>query len=74
MHRFPQAAWEQFHGHVSSAQNTPVVVITKHTSVAGALRAMEAGARAYIRKLFTVKDFSEKIEPLPLEELEPAET
>jgi hypothetical protein len=35
---------------------------------------MEAGARAHIRKPFTVKDLSEKIEPLLLEELGPAET
>jgi len=46
-----------------SAQGTPVVVITKHTSEEGVLRAMEAGAiaRAYIRKPFTVKDLSRKL-------------
>ena len=58
--------------YVRSAQNTPVVVITKHTSEEGVLRAMEAGARAYIRKPFTVEDLSETIEPLLLESLEPA--
>jgi two-component system, chemotaxis family, chemotaxis protein CheY len=52
--------------YVRSAQGTPVVVITKHTS--------EAGARAYIRKPFTVQDLSEKIEPLLAEKLEPAKT
>jgi two-component system chemotaxis response regulator CheY len=60
--------------YVRSAQNTPVVVITKHTSEEGVLRAMEARARAYIRKPFTVKDLSEKIEPLLVEKLEPAKT
>jgi len=60
--------------YVRSAQNTPVVVITKHTSEEGVLRAMEAGARAYIRKPFTVKDLSEKIEPLLAEKLETAKT
>jgi two-component system chemotaxis response regulator CheY len=58
--------------YVRSAQNTPVMVITKHTSEEGVLRAMEAGARAYIRKPFTVEDLSETIEPLLLESLEPA--
>ena len=58
--------------YVRNAQNTPVVVITKHTSEEGVLRAMEAGARAYIRKPFTVKDLSEKIEPLLTDKLEPA--
>jgi two-component system, chemotaxis family, chemotaxis protein CheY len=52
--------------YVRSAQGIPVVVITKHTSREGVLRAMEAGARAYIRKPFAVKDLSEKIEPLLL--------
>ena len=60
--------------YVRSAQNTPVVVITKHTSEEGVLRAMEAGARAYIRKPFTVEDLSEKIEPLLAEKLETAKT
>lgn len=60
--------------YVRSARNTPVVVITKHTSEEGVLRAMEAGARAYIRKPFTVKDLSEKIEPLLLDTLEPAKS
>jgi two-component system, chemotaxis family, chemotaxis protein CheY len=58
--------------YVRSAQQTPVVVITKLTSEEGVLRAMEAGARAYIRKPFTVKDLSEKIEPLLNDKLEPA--
>lgn len=60
--------------YVRSARNTPVVVITKHTSEEGVLRAMEAGARAYIRKPFTVKDLSEKIEPLLLDTLESAKS
>lgn len=60
--------------YVRSARNTPVVVITKHTSEEGVLRAMEAGARAYIRKPFTVKDLSEKIEPLLLDTLKPAKS
>ena len=55
-----------------SAQGTPVVVITKNTSEEGVLRAMEAGARAYIRKPFTVQDLTEKIQPLLAEKLEPA--
>jgi two-component system chemotaxis response regulator CheY len=59
--------------YVRSARGTPVVVITKHTSEEGVLRAMQAGARAYIRKPFTVKDLSEKIEPLLIEKPEPAE-
>ena len=58
--------------YVRSAQQTPVVVITKLTSEEGVLRAMEAGARAYIRKPFTVNDLSEKIEPLLNDKLEPA--
>jgi two-component system chemotaxis response regulator CheY len=58
--------------YVRSAQNTPVVVITKHTSEEGVLRAMEAGPWGYIRKPFTVEDLSETIEPLLLESLEPA--
>ena len=48
------------------------MVITKHTSEEEELRAMEAGARAYIRKPFTVEDRFEKIEPLLVESLEPA--
>jgi DNA-binding response OmpR family regulator len=60
--------------YVRSAQNTPVVVITKHTSEKGVLRAMEAGARAYIRKPFTVEDLFEKIEPLLVERPEPAKS
>ena len=60
--------------YVRSARNTPVVVITKHTSEEGVLRAMEAGARAYIRKPFTVKDLSEQIEPLLLDTLESAKS
>ena len=59
--------------YVRSAHGTPVVIITKHTSEAGVLRAMEAGARAFIRKPFTVKDLSEKIEPLLMEKLQAAE-
>jgi DNA-binding response OmpR family regulator len=35
---------------------------------------MEAGARAYIRKPFTVQGLSEKIEPLLAEKWEPAKT
>jgi two-component system, chemotaxis family, chemotaxis protein CheY len=57
-----------------SAQGIPVVVITKHISREGAFRAMEAGPRTYIRKPFTVKDLSEKIEPLLLEKREPTDT
>ena len=60
--------------YVRSAQGTPVVVITKLTSEEGVLRAMKAGAQAYIRKPFTVKDLSEKIEPLLLEKLESPKT
>ena len=61
--------------YVRSAQGTtPVVVITEHTSQEGVLRAMEAGARAYIRKPFTVKDRSEKNEPLLADKLETAKT
>jgi two-component system chemotaxis response regulator CheY len=59
--------------YVRSAQGTPVVVITKHTSEEGVLRAMEAGARAFIRKPFTVKDLSEKIEPLLTAKMQAAE-
>ena len=59
--------------YVRSAHGTPVVIITKHTSESGVLRAMEAGARAFIRKPFTVKDLSEKIEPLLVEKLQAAE-
>ena len=33
---------------------------------------MEAGARAFIRKPFTVPDLSEKIEPLLANKLEPS--
>jgi two-component system chemotaxis response regulator CheY len=50
--------------YVRGAQGTPIVVITKDTSEEGVLRAMEAGARAFIRKPVTVQDLSEKIEPL----------
>jgi len=56
------------------APEYPAVVITRNTSEEGILRAMEAGARAFIRKLFTVQDLSEKIEPLLAEKLEPAKT
>ncbi len=49
---------------VRGAANTPVVIITRHTSEEGVLRAMEAGARAYIRKPFTIEELWEKIEPL----------
>jgi FixJ family two-component response regulator len=35
---------------------------------------MEAGARAFIRKPFTVEDLSQKIEPLLAEKREPAKT
>jgi DNA-binding response OmpR family regulator len=35
------------------------------------LRVIEAGAKAYIRKPFTVKDLSEKIGPLLVEKLAP---
>ena len=59
--------------YVRSAQGTPVVIITKHTSEEGVLRAMEAGAKAFIRKPFTVKDLSEKIEPLLAEKLQTVE-
>jgi DNA-binding response OmpR family regulator len=45
-----------------------------HTSEEGVLRAMEAGARAYIRKPLTVKDLSEKIAPLLADKLETAKT
>jgi CheY-like chemotaxis protein len=38
----------------------PMVVITKHPSEEGVLSEMEAEARAYIRKPFTVKDLSER--------------
>lgn len=38
------------------------------------LRAMEAGARAYIRKPFAVKDLSGKVEPLLADKLETAKT
>jgi len=58
--------------YVRNARNTPVVVITKHTSEEGVLRAMEAGAWAYIRKPFKVEDLFEKIEPPLVESLEPA--
>ena len=50
--------------YVRNAEDTPVVIITKHTSEAGVLRAMEAGARAYIRKPFTIEELWEKIQPL----------
>jgi two-component system, chemotaxis family, chemotaxis protein CheY len=50
--------------YVRNAENTPVVVITKHTSEAGVLRAMEAGARGYIRKPFTIEELWEKIQPI----------
>ena len=60
--------------YVRSARGIPVVVITKHTSEEGVLRDMETGARAYIRKPFTVKDLSEKIEPLLADKLETAKT
>ena len=60
--------------YVRSARATPLVVITKHTPEEEVLRAMEAGAKAYIRKPFAVKGLSEKIEALPLEKLETAET
>jgi len=50
--------------YVRNAQDTPVVVVTKYTSEAGVLRAMEAGARAYIRKPFTIEELWEKIQPL----------
>ena len=49
---------------VRNAEDTPVVVVTKYTSEAGVLRAMEAGARAYIRKPFTIEELWEKIQPL----------
>jgi len=49
---------------VRHAEDTPVVVVTKYTSEAGVLRAMEAGARAYIRKPFTIEELWEKIQPL----------
>ena len=49
---------------VRNAEDTPVVIITKYTSEAGVLRAMEAGARAYIRKPFTIEELWEKIQPL----------
>jgi DNA-binding NarL/FixJ family response regulator len=60
--------------YVRRAQGTRVVVITEHTSQEGVLRAIEAGARAYIRKPFTVKDLSEKIEPLLADKLETTKT
>ena len=60
--------------YVRRDQGTPVVVIREHTSQEGVLRAIEAGARAYIRKPFTVKDLSEKIEPLLADKLETAKT
>jgi two-component system, chemotaxis family, chemotaxis protein CheY len=60
--------------YVRSAQNTPVMVITKQSSEEGVLRAVEAGARAYIRKPFTVEDLFEKIEPLLVKTLEPAKS
>lgn len=50
--------------YVRSAENTPVVMITRHTSEAGVLRAMQAGARAYIRKPFTIEELWEKIQPI----------
>lgn len=49
---------------VRKAEKTPVVIITRHTSEAGVLRAMEAGARAYIRKPFTLEELWVKIGPL----------
>jgi len=58
--------------YVRSAQGTPVVVITEHTSEEGLLRAMQAGARAYIRKPLRVKNLSQKIEPLLADKLETA--
>ena len=45
-------------------ENTPVVVITKHTSEEGVLRAMEAGARGYIREPFTIEELWEKVAPI----------
>lgn len=50
--------------YVRTAENTPVVIITRHTSEEGVLRAMEGGARAYIRKPFTVDELSAKVRPL----------
>ena len=49
---------------VHKAEKTPVVIITRHTSEEGVLRAMEAGARAYIRKPFTLEELWVKIGPL----------
>ena len=49
--------------YVRSAQGTPVVVITKNTSEEGVLRAMEAGARAYIRNHFTVQASPKRSNP-----------
>lgn len=50
--------------YVRNAEDTPVVVVTKYTSEVGVLRAMEVGARAYIRKPFTIEELWEKIQPL----------
>jgi len=50
-----------------------VVVITKHTSEEGVLRGDGSGGPGLYPEAVTVKDLSEKIEPLLVEKLQAAE-